>query len=112
MAGVTIMFSVSGVNPTIGSDVTNGSGDAVFTYPGGNTGADTITAFADTDESGTREAGEPQDTAAKAWLEAPVPKCPGFESDPAIRSSERRPARRSLGRRASTSSAGWKEPTR
>ena len=82
MAGVTIMFSVSGVNPTIGSDVTNGSGDAVFTYTGGNPGADTITAFADTDESGTREAGEPQSTAAKAWLEAPVPKCPGFESDP------------------------------
>ena len=82
LSGVTVKFSVSGVNPTTGSDATDGSGNAVFAYTGANVGLDTITAFADTNKNGTHEGGEPQDTATKTWNAAPPPKCPGFESDP------------------------------
>jgi Ca2+-binding RTX toxin-like protein len=81
LSGITVKFSVSGVNPGAGSDVTNGSGDAAFAYTGTNPGADTITAFADTNGNGTREGGEPQDTATKTWIFVEVATCPGFESD-------------------------------
>jgi Ca2+-binding RTX toxin-like protein len=78
LAGVVVRFRVSGVNPRTGSDTTDGSGNAVFTYTGANRGNDTITAFADTNANGTREAGEPQDTATKTWTGV----CPGFQGDP------------------------------
>jgi Ca2+-binding RTX toxin-like protein len=78
LAGVTVRFRVSGVNPRTRSDTTDASGDAVFTYTGANRGNDTITAFADTNGNGTREAGEPQDTATKTWTGV----CPGFQGDP------------------------------
>lgn len=82
--GVTVRFTVAGVHTTSGSDVTDASGNATFTYTGANAGADTITAFADTDESGTKEAAEPGGTAMKTWEAGPPPPdtCPGFESDP------------------------------
>jgi hypothetical protein len=42
--GVTVTFTVTGVNPTTGTGVTNTSGVATFTYPGVHPGTDTIVA--------------------------------------------------------------------
>jgi hypothetical protein len=57
--------------PATGSDVTDASGDATFSYIGVFPGSDTITAFADFDDDGIRNpnpaAHEPQDTATKIW---------------------------------------------
>ena len=44
MEGKTIGFTVTGVNPTSGSDVTDSNGQAQFCYTGTNPGVDTITA--------------------------------------------------------------------
>jgi hypothetical protein len=67
VAGVTVRFTVTGANPTSGTDTTDANGDATFTYTGANPGNDTITAFADTDNDTIRDPGEPQDTATKTW---------------------------------------------
>ena len=67
--GITVRFSVSGSVNTSGSATTNAAGEAEFCYTGpGLPGADVITAYADTDDDGVRDADEPQDTAAKTWL--------------------------------------------
>jgi len=74
--GITVPFSVSGANevfgePNSGSDVTDANGDATFTYIGRLPGDDTISAYADTDNDGVQDPGEPGDTAAKTWLLPP-----------------------------------------
>jgi hypothetical protein len=65
--GVTVRFSVTGANTASGSDVTDANGQATFTYTGTVAGLDTITAFADTNNSGTQDAGEPSGVATKVW---------------------------------------------
>lgn len=84
VAGVTVEFTVTGVNPTLDDAVTNASGIATFTYTGANVGADTITAFADSDGDGNNDVAEPEDTATKTWTVAPPPDptCPGYANDP------------------------------
>jgi hypothetical protein len=67
VAGVTVRFSVTGVNPTSGSNVTDANGQATFTYTGTVAGLDTITAYADTNNNSTKEASEPSGTATKTW---------------------------------------------
>jgi hypothetical protein len=67
VSGVTVRFSVSGVNSASGSDVTDANGEATFTYTGTTAGTDTISAFADTDNDGTQDPGEPSDIATKTW---------------------------------------------
>ena len=67
--GVTVRFTVTGSVNTVGSATTNGAGQATFCYTGpGLPGADTITAYADTDNDNTRDANEPQGIATKTWL--------------------------------------------
>ena len=67
--GITVRFSVSGSVSTTGSVVTNAAGQAQFCYTGpGLPGADVITAYADTNNNNTRQATEPQGTAAKTWV--------------------------------------------
>ena len=83
VAGVTVEFTVTGVNPTTGDAVTNASGVASFTYTGATVGADTITAFADSDGDGINDVAEPEDTATKTWtVVVPVVECPGHTGDP------------------------------
>jgi hypothetical protein len=66
---VRIRFAVTGVNTKTGSGTTDDAGQAAFCYTGGTTaGADAITAYADTDNDSTRDAGEPTDGATKTWL--------------------------------------------
>jgi hypothetical protein len=71
---VTVRFTVTGANPTSGSDVTDANGQATFTYTGTHTGTDTITAYADTNGNGSQDAGEPSGTATKAWTPGPPAK--------------------------------------
>jgi protocatechuate 3,4-dioxygenase beta subunit len=65
--GVTVRFSANGANSASGSAVTNANGEATFTYTGTRAGLDLINAFADSDNDGTQDAGEPADTATKTW---------------------------------------------
>lgn len=67
VSGVTVRFSVTGANSASGSAVADANGQASFTYTGTNAGVDTISAFADTDNDGMQDVGEPSDTATKTW---------------------------------------------
>jgi len=74
---ITVRFSVSGSDTTSGSVTTDASGQATFCYTGPPLpGADVITAFADTNSNGTKDVGEPSDTATKQWvLPGSTPGC-------------------------------------
>jgi uncharacterized protein (DUF2141 family) len=65
--GVTVRFSASGANSASGSDTTDANGEATFTYTGTTAGLDTISAFADSDNDGTQDPGEPSGIATKTW---------------------------------------------
>lgn len=70
VADVEVWFEVTGANTASGSDLTNASGEASFTYTGTNAGKDVIRAYFDTDGSGHWDEGEPTtDTVDKYWLE-------------------------------------------
>ena len=72
-SGVVVRFSVeSGPNAGDGGvDLTDGSGEADFTYLGdGGVGVDSIIVWADTNTNGELDAGEVSDTAVKLWLAA------------------------------------------
>jgi hypothetical protein len=86
--GAPIVFEVSGANvqaprtePAIWAPLPL---HAIFCYTGTQAGTDTISAFADNNANGTRDAGEPQTTATKRWL-ATQPQItlePASESNP------------------------------
>jgi hypothetical protein len=69
--GITVDFSVVPTTtrvPSSGTAVTDAAGQATFCYTSALPGSDTITAFADTDNSGTQDTGEPSATATKDWV--------------------------------------------
>jgi CSLREA domain-containing protein len=69
VAGITVRFVVIGSVTASGSCVTAANGQCSFSYTGPPApGADLIRAFADTDQDGAQDAGEPFDTATKAWV--------------------------------------------
>ena len=86
---ITVVFDVEGASEADadpadedGTAVTNADGEATFCYTGPDfPGADTIEAFADTDEDGMQDAppplgDEPFDTATKTWvLPVSTPLC-------------------------------------
>ena len=51
---------------------TNSGGVAQFCYTGTQRGTDTITAFVDNDDNGTRDAASPSETVTKRWLATPA----------------------------------------
>jgi hypothetical protein len=73
VSGVTVKFSVGPSVPTTfprpssGSGTTNASGQATFCYTAALPGVDTIHAFADTNNNGTQDPGEPFGEATKIW---------------------------------------------
>jgi hypothetical protein len=75
--GIHVRFTVTGSVSTAGDVVTDASGHAQFCYVGpALPGADVISAFADTNNNGAQNDGEPGDTAAKTWvLPASAPGC-------------------------------------
>ncbi len=73
---ITVRFTVTGPGNTSGSAVTNASGQATFCYTSALPGNDVITAYADTNNNNTRDAGEPIGAAAKTWvLPTSTPGC-------------------------------------
>jgi len=66
--GITVLFSVTGVNSAIGSGTTNQDGQTKFCYTGRLFGVDTIRAFADTNNNGVQDPGEPLAGATDTWL--------------------------------------------
>ena len=65
---VTVEFSVTGPGATEGSAETDEDGVAEFCYTSALPGEDDISAFADTNDSGAQDPGEPSDTATKTWV--------------------------------------------
>jgi Big-like domain-containing protein len=71
---IDVVFTVTGANassPT--SAATDSSGQSQFCYTGQKAGDDTIDAFADTNQNGAQDTGEPSDTAAKTYVATPHP---------------------------------------
>jgi hypothetical protein len=68
-ANITVRFSVTGSINTSGSQTTDANGEAQFCYTGPPLpGADSISAYADTNNTQTQDPGEPSDTATKTWV--------------------------------------------
>jgi hypothetical protein len=66
---IIVRFSVTGSVTTSGQATTNASGQATFCYTGpALPGADAIHAYADTNNNGTQDPGEPSDDATKTWI--------------------------------------------
>ena len=66
---VTVRFEVTGAVNASGSCTTDAFGQCTFTYQGPDLpGEDTITAFADGDDDGTQDPGEPSGQATKTWV--------------------------------------------
>jgi hypothetical protein len=66
---VRVRFDVSGSVTTSGSALTDVNGQAQFCYNGpALPGADSITAYADTDNDSINDAAEPEDDARKFWV--------------------------------------------
>jgi hypothetical protein len=64
-----VRFSVSGSVTASGSCTTGTNGQCSFTYQGPELpGADAITAFADSNNDGDQDVGEPAGAATKAWV--------------------------------------------
>jgi hypothetical protein len=74
-AGRTIRYSITGVNVASGAATVGGDGNAVITDPGTNAGADTVVAFLDFNNNGTREGAEPQASALATFVDNVPPTC-------------------------------------
>jgi hypothetical protein len=74
-AGKTIRYSITGVNLSSGSATVGADGNAVISDPGVNAGADTVIAFLDFNNNGTREAVEPQASALATFVDNVPPAC-------------------------------------
>ena len=74
-AGKTLRFQIVGANATTGAVTTNSAGTAVITDPGNNAGADTVIAFLDFNNDGTRQAVEPQSSALGTFVDNIPPSC-------------------------------------
>jgi hypothetical protein len=82
--GVTVRFSVptavaTHASPSSGTATTDANGQAMFCYSASLPGQDAIHAFADTDNDGQQDAGEPFGDATKTW--APPPNTAFCEVD-------------------------------
>jgi hypothetical protein len=69
---VTVRFSVTGAHSDAGPLKTDANGQATFCYGGTKTGNDSISAFADTNNSGVQDPSEPGGTATKTWVSGPA----------------------------------------
>jgi hypothetical protein len=74
-AGKTIRYTITGVNPGTGSATVGANGNAAITDPGTNAGADTVVAFLDFNNNGSREAAEPQASALATFVDSVPPTC-------------------------------------
>jgi streptogramin lyase len=68
LAGKTILWTVTGANPTTSSGVTDSTGHVQLSYVGTNPGLDTVTACYDANANATCDAGEATAAATVSWL--------------------------------------------
>jgi hypothetical protein len=61
--GAVIRYAISGANSDSGALLTNSNGQVTIVDAGNNSGTDTITAYADLNNNGVQNAGEPGDSA-------------------------------------------------
>ena len=69
---ITVPFSVTGANVATGSGVTDSNGQTQFCYSGTAAGDDSIFAYADTNNDGIQDNGEPGGTASNTWVTEPT----------------------------------------
>ncbi len=76
-AGKTIRYAITGANatPTTRTATVGPDGNAVITDPGTNAGPDTVVAFLDFNNNGTREPAEPQASALATFVDSVPPTC-------------------------------------
>ena len=69
LPGERINYEIVGANPSSGQGVTGPTGQVVVKWKGVNAGVDTLTAYSDANDNGTREPEEPAASAKMNWLE-------------------------------------------
>lgn len=74
-AGRTVRYQINGVNPGTGALTLDGNGQGTITDPGSNAGADTVVAFVDFNNDGTRQPAEPQASALGTFVDNVAPDC-------------------------------------
>jgi hypothetical protein len=74
-AGRTLRYTITGANPISGAVTLNAGGSGVITDPGTNAGADTVIAFVDFNNNGTRQDAEPQASALGTFIDSVPPSC-------------------------------------
>jgi hypothetical protein len=74
-AGRVLRYQILGVNLSSGTATLNGNGQAVITDPGAKAGKDTVVAFVDFNNNGTREPAEPQASALATFVDTIKPSC-------------------------------------
>ncbi|HWK29085.1 MAG TPA: Ig-like domain-containing protein [Solirubrobacter sp.] len=73
--GKSLRFTISGANALTGASTVDAAGNATITDPGTNAGADTIIAYLDLNNNGTREANEPQASTLATFVDNVPPSC-------------------------------------
>jgi hypothetical protein len=74
-AGRTLRYTITGANPGSGAVTLGPNGSAVITDPGTNAGPDTVVAFVDFNNNGTRQDAEPQASALGTFIDSVPPTC-------------------------------------
>ena len=74
-SGKTLRFTIVGANNLSGSSVIDAAGNATVVDPGTNAGADTVIAYVDLNNNGTREDREPQASALGTFIDNIAPSC-------------------------------------
>jgi hypothetical protein len=80
--GAHIRWAALGTNNSAGDVRTGADGSATFEYIGANPGSDRVTAFADLNDNGTRDEGEPEREATVEWA---GPAAPAFAQQVNVR---------------------------
>ncbi|MCW2988462.1 MAG: hypothetical protein JWM24_1400 [Solirubrobacterales bacterium] len=74
-AGRTLRYQINGANPEAGSVTLDANGQGAIVDSGTNAGADTVVAFVDFNNDGTREPAEPQASALGTFVDNVPPSC-------------------------------------
>jgi hypothetical protein len=80
--GAHIRWAALGSNSATGDVRTGADGSATFEYIGANPGSDRVTAYADLNDNGTRDVGEPEREATVEWA---GPGAPAFAQQVNVR---------------------------
>jgi len=74
-AGRALRYDVTGANPGSGVATLDANGQATISDPGANAGADTIVAYVDFNNDGTRQPVEPQASSLATFVDQVAPSC-------------------------------------